>query len=86
MAHGEHRDYADTQRDDIAVYNFRGYTVLKFWKRNADDGMKFALYFPEGANMCVFCTDDYKLMAEFLQECYKFCRGEVDDVKHVCVS
>lgn len=81
------RDHADLERDDIAVYNFRGYSVIRFWKRQAHDGMKHAMLFvPENAYSCIYCPDDYRLMAEFLQECYRFCRGEVDDVKHVRVS
>ena len=82
----EDRDLKDLERNDIAVYNFRGYTVLRFWKINATDGMSKALEFGKNANHCIFCPDDYKLMAEFLQECYRFCKSEIGDVKHVCVS
>lgn len=82
----EERDYADLERKDIAVYNFRGYTVLKFFKTDASDGYAKALEIGKNANMCCFCPLDYKLMSEFLMECYKFCKKEVDNVEHVTVS
>lgn len=82
----ENRDYADLERTDIAVYNFRGYTVLRFWKKDAEDGMAKALEFGKNANHCSFIPDDFHLMSKFLEDCYAFCKGELKDIEHVSVS
>ena len=81
----ENRDYADLERTDIATYNFRGWTVIRFWKQDSYDGMKFAMQFQKQDN-CIFCPDDYKLMSEFMHQCYLYTQNQVDDVKHVRVS
>lgn len=75
----EPRDYDDFNRKDIAIYNFRGYTVLKFWKKDAPDGMKFALKWGDDANNCCFIPSDFKYMREFLDKCYAFTQDETKD-------
>lgn len=74
------RDYSDLQRTDIAVYNFRGYTVLKFKKETKE------LEFGKHANMCSFIKDDFKKMAQFLDNCYNYSAGLIENVDHVEVD
>lgn len=74
------RDYKDLENPDLAVYNFRGYTVLRFYKGKKE------LEFGDDANMCRFIPDDYSGMAEFLLECKRFIEGEVEDVASVGVN
>lgn len=74
------RDYADLQNDNIAVYNFRGYTVLKFDKETK------TLEFGKDANMCAFVDEDLFYMAKFLDDCYKFTQGQIPDINHVEVN
>ena len=74
------RDYEDLLNKEIAVYNFRGYTVLKFEKKTK------SLDFGENASMCNFIPADYKLMSEFLDKCYRFCKGELLDIESVEVN
>lgn len=76
----DNRDYSDLQRNDIAVYNFRGYTVLKFNKETKQ------LEFGKHANMCAFINDDLKLMAKFLEDCYMFSTGLLKELNHVEVD
>lgn len=74
------RDYKDLQNDKIAVYNFRGYTVLKFDKETKH------LEFGEHANMCGFVNSDLELMSKFLGDCYKYTQGLLPDINHVEVN
>jgi hypothetical protein len=74
------RDYADLQRTDIAVYNFRGYTVVRFHKE------KKQLEFGKDCNMCCFITEDLRLLAHFLEQCYLFANGVITDISHVEVD
>lgn len=73
----DYRDYKDLENLNIAVYNFRGYTVLKFDKKT-----KY-LEIGTNANMCHLIADDLKLMTEFLNNCYMFTQDQVEDVKHI---
>ena len=73
----DNRDYADLNNPEIAVYNFRGYTVLKFIKKDK------SFLVGKNANMCSFIPSDYKYMSEFLMKCYQFCQGEIPDVESV---
>lgn len=74
------RDYSDFQDKNLAIYNFRGYTVLRFYKDK-----KF-LQFGENAELCEFVPDDFKLMSEFLNNCYKFSVGEISDIENIEVN
>lgn len=74
------RDYSDLQNDKIAVYNFRGYTVLKFDKESK------SLEIGKHANMCCFIKSDLKFMSQFLEQCYLFSTGMIEDVSHVEVD
>lgn len=74
------RDYADLRREDVAVYNFRGYTVLRFYKETKE------LQIGQEGNMCCFCPDDYRLMSKFLDDCYKYTQGEITKIDHVEVN
>jgi hypothetical protein len=74
------RDYSDLQRTDIAVYNFRGYTVLKFYKENKQ------LEIGKHADMCCFISADLLAMAQFLEQCYLYTNGTIDNVEHVEVN
>lgn len=74
------RDYADLQNEKIAVYNFRGYTVLKFHKETKE------LEFGKHADMCCFIKNDLKLMSRFLEQCYLFATGVVDKIDNVEVD
>ena len=74
------RDYADLRNPEIAVYNFRGYTVFRFKKKEKQ------LEFGEEANMCHFIKDDYELMARFLTACFDFCNGKIDKIENVEVN
>lgn len=76
----DERDYDDLKRDDIAVYNFRGYTVLKFDKGN------FSLEVGQNATMCSLIVADFALMAKFLDDCAKFSKGKIEEVEHVEVN
>lgn len=76
----DQRDYSDLKRTDIAVYNFRGYSVLKFNKETKE------LEFGEHANMCSFIDDDLRLMARFLDDCHNFSIGVTDVLDHVEVD
>lgn len=76
----DNRDYADLHRTDIAVYNFRGYTVLKFDKTTKQ------LEIGKHANMCCFIAQDFKLMAKFLEDCYMFTNGLTTELPHVEVD
>lgn len=76
----DERDYADFNRTDIAVYNFRGYTVLKFHKETKQ------LEIGKHANMCCFIPADLLAMAQFLEKCYLYTSGVEKDVDHVEVS
>lgn len=76
----DRRDYADLQNDKIAVYNFRGYTVLKFTKETKE------LELGKDANMCAFIDEDLKLMAKFLEDCYKYTKGLLPDINNVEVD
>lgn len=74
------RDYKDLENKDIATYNFRGYTVLRFHKKEK------RLEIGENANHCCFIAEDYLLMAEFLTNCHEFCTQLAVDVENVEVS
>lgn len=74
------RDYSDLQNDKIAVYNFRGYTVLKFDKESK------SLEIGKHADMCCFVEEDLKLMAHFLEQCYLFSTGVIKEISHVEVD
>jgi hypothetical protein len=76
----EDRDYDDLKRDDIAVYNFRGYTVLKFNKEHK------SLEFGKHADMACFIKEDLLLMSNFLRECYDFSQGYRAEISHVEVD
>jgi len=76
----DNRDYSDLQRTDIAVYNFRGYTVLKFNKETKD------LEIGKHADMCCFIKDDLDAMSKFLRECYEFSMGWKTEINHVEVD
>lgn len=76
----DNRDYADLKRTDIAVYNFRGYTVLKFNKETKE------LEIGKHAYMCSFIKDDFRLMAQFLENCYMFTTGLTTELPHVEVD
>jgi hypothetical protein len=76
----DNRDYDDLLRGDIAVYNFRGYTVLKFNKETHE------LEFGKHANMCSFINDDLRLMAHFIEQCYLFATGVITEIEHVSVD
>lgn len=76
----DNRDYADLKRDDIAVYNFRGYTVLKFTKETGE--LEIGKY----ADMCSFIKSDLKQMSEFLENCYMFSMGIRPELDHVEVN
>jgi hypothetical protein len=80
MGYDDDRDYADLQNDKIAVYNFRGYTVLRFHKE------KKYLEFGEYAYMCAFVDYDFTLMCHFLEQCYLFTTGMIDKIDHVSVD
>jgi hypothetical protein len=74
------RNYSDLRRTDIAVYNFRGYTVLKFNKENKQ------LEIGKHADMCCFISTDLLAMAQFLEQCYLYTGGTIADVEHVEVD
>lgn len=74
------RDYADLDRDDIAVYNFRGYTVMSFNKET------FKLEMGKNAHLCSFITEDIKNLSEFLDNCYLYTQGMKEYLKHVEVN
>lgn len=76
----DRRDYNDLERTDIAVYNFRGYTVLRFNKERKE------LEIGKDANMCAFIKDDLLQMSKFLDDCHKFSIGLLPDVNHVEVN
>jgi len=76
----DNRDYSDTYRTDIAVYSFRGYTVLRFHKERKE------LEIGKDANMCSFIKEDLNLMSKFLEDCYKFSMGLLPDINHVEVD
>lgn len=76
----DNRDYADLKNTNIAVYNFRGYTVLRF------DKDKKTLEIGKHAEMCCFIDRDFQLMAQFLEQCYLFTTGMTKDVAHVEVN
>ena len=71
---------ADLSNESIAVYNFRGYTVLKFHKESKE------LEIGKDANMCAFIKDDLHLMSQFLEQCYLFSVGVIDKIDHVEVD
>ena len=74
------RDYSDLQANNIAVYSFRGYTVLRFNKETKQ------LEIGKHANMCAFTDEDLFYMAKFLDDCYKFTQGQIPDINHVEVN
>lgn len=74
------RDTADLQNPNLAVYNFRGYTIVSLNKTNK------GVFFGQNASMCHLIDDDLTGIANFLTECLKFRRGEVDDVATVEVN
>lgn len=74
------RDYADLNNPNIAVYNFRGYTVLKFNKESGE------LEFGKHANMCSFIKSDLNLMSRFLEQCYLFATGVIKEIDNVEVD
>jgi len=74
------RDYADLRNDKIAVYSFRGYTVLKFDKETKQ------LEFGKNSHMAAFIDEDLKLMSKFLDDCYKYTQGLLPDINHVEVD
>lgn len=74
------RDYGDLHRTDIAVYNFRGYTVLRFNKETKE------LEIGKHANMCSFISEDLRLMAKFLEDCHMFTAGLLKELNHVEVD
>lgn len=74
------RDYADLKNDKIAVYNFRGYTVLRFDKESK------ALEIGKHADMCCFVEEDIHLMSCFLERCYGFSKGWITEIDNVEVD
>lgn len=76
----DNRDYADLRRTDIAVYSFRGYTVLKFDKESKQ------LSIGKYADMCCFVESDLKYMSRFLEQCYLYSTGVCDNIDHVSVD
>lgn len=76
----DNRDYADLRDETIAVYNFRGYTVLKFDKKTK------TLSIGKNHELCSFVTGDLILMSDFLKECHEYTRGELADVKSMEVD
>jgi hypothetical protein len=82
----EERDEKDLQNPEIAVYNFRGYTAIRYYKNPENPRWKGELEFGDNAKMCSFIPEDYLMMARFLEECYKHRTGEVEDVKNVEVN
>ena len=76
----DNRDYDDLKRTDIAVYNYRGYTVLYFDKETKE------LKIGKNADMCWLIKDDMREMAKFLTNCYKFSKGKIKEIEHVEVN
>jgi hypothetical protein len=76
----DERQYQDLNRTDIATYNFRGYRVILFEKQSK------RLYFGSNHDQCNFIVEDLKLMSEFLDRCYKYAKGEIEDVTHIKVG
>lgn len=74
------RDVDDLKDPNLAVYQFRGYTVLKFNK--AEKTLKFG----DDANQCKFVDDDYSAMARFLMQCLAYRVGVAEDVKNTIVN
>ena len=74
------RDYIDLSNDKIAVYNFRGYTVLRFYKETK------TLEIGEDANMCSFINDDLKQMSQFLANCWAFAEGHTNQLDNMEVD
>ena len=58
------RDYKDLSDPNLIVYNFRGYTVIKYNKSRKE------LEFGENANLCSFIKEDLLLMSDFLRNLY----------------
>lgn len=73
------RDAKDLKDDNLSVFQFRDYTVIRLNK--ADKRLTFG----ENANHCFFINEDLELMANFLLECKKFREGVIEDVKNVLV-
>lgn len=76
----DNRDYDDFKNPDLAVYNFRGYTVIRFNKKLEE------IEIGQNAYLCGFTKDDLFLIASFLLDCLKFIRGYSNDVKNIEVD
>lgn len=74
------RDSADLYNADLAVYNYRGYTIVSLNKKTkcVDIG--------RNAHMCNLIDEDLTGIAAFLTECLKYRRGEVENVTTVEVN
>ncbi len=80
MDRNVNRDLDDLNDPNLRVYQFRGYNIFKLNKEHK------RLYIGFEARNCLPCTEDCKLMAEFLLQCHEYLEGKREDVDTVTVN
>lgn len=71
------RDYADFKNNNLAVFNCRGFTLIRIFKntKNVEIG--------ENAHLVYLGERDLLLLSYFLKKCYDFITGKINDIENV---